>query len=80
GACGKHNTAGDFIVALNQAQWDNGAHCWKMINIDYAGKSLQAQIVDLCPGCKPGGLDLSPAVFNSFASPDEGNIFGSWTF
>ena len=33
-----------------------------------------------CPGCRPGGLDLSPAVFNSFVDPDVGLIYGSWHF
>ncbi|TFK42952.1 RlpA-like double-psi beta-barrel-protein domain-containing protein-containing protein [Crucibulum laeve] len=80
GACGKTNSASDFIVALNIPQWDGGSHCFDTITISYKGKSTQAQIVDQCPGCPFGGLDFSRGLFDFFASESEGIIFGSWNF
>ncbi|KAF9547117.1 hypothetical protein CPC08DRAFT_648849 [Agrocybe pediades] len=80
GACGKTNVDSDFIVALNSAQYDGGAHCFQEITITVGGKTLAAQIVDECPGCPEFGLDLSPGLFDFFASPDVGLLTGSWDF
>ncbi|THH15984.1 hypothetical protein EW146_g4588 [Bondarzewia mesenterica] len=80
GACGGYNTEADFIVALNIAEWDNGAHCNEMITITVNGKSTQAQIVDECPGCSPGGLDLSPAIFRFYNHVIDGVLQGSWSY
>lgn len=51
GACGKTNTDSDFIVALNQPQYEANKWCFKSITVSYGGKSHEAQIVDECPGC-----------------------------
>ncbi|KAF7295082.1 hypothetical protein MIND_01046500 [Mycena indigotica] len=96
GACGSTNVGSDFIVALNsevgdvhvsrqklkssQKQYGNGEHCYKMIEITYKGKTKQAQIVDMCPGCGFGALDFSTGLFDYFASEDLGVIYGSWKF
>ncbi|KAL5532997.1 hypothetical protein ACEPAF_4771 [Sanghuangporus sanghuang] len=80
GACGGWNNSTDFIVALNEEQWDGGSHCWEKITINYNGKSTQAQIVDLCPGCPRGALDMSPGLFGFLDNPDLGVIYGSWSF
>ncbi|ETW87242.1 hypothetical protein HETIRDRAFT_406954 [Heterobasidion irregulare TC 32-1] len=79
-ACGGFYTASDFIVALNIHDWDNGAHCYKMITITVNGKSTQAQIVDECLGCPPGGLDFSPAIFRFYDHVIDGIIEGSWSY
>ena len=50
GACGKKNGPGDFIVALDAAQFNLG-WCGKKIEISFGGKSTAATIVDECPGC-----------------------------
>ncbi|KAF5324639.1 hypothetical protein D9611_004230 [Ephemerocybe angulata] len=80
GACGKVNSNSDFIVALNAAQWAGGAHCGESITISYGGKSARAQIMDLCPGCPFGGLDMTRGLFSFFASQDLGIIHGAWSF
>ncbi|TDL27548.1 hypothetical protein BD410DRAFT_782654 [Rickenella mellea] len=80
GACGQYNNPGDFIVALNIEQWDGGSHCFKMITINCNGKSTQAQIMDECPGCPYGGLDMSQGLFSFFADTSEGVIYGDWSY
>jgi len=83
GACGKYNVASDFIVALNSAQFGGGypgPHCFQTITISYGGKSTQATIMDECPGCPYGGLDLSRGLFDFFASESMGVLYGSWNF
>ncbi|EGG09870.1 Non-catalytic module family EXPN [Melampsora larici-populina 98AG31] len=78
GSCGDTNTDSDYIVALNQAQYDS-SWCGKTITISYGGKSCQATVKDLCPGCPPGGLDMSPSLFKFFASEDVGVFYMSWS-
>ncbi|KAJ3937025.1 MAG: RlpA-like double-psi beta-barrel-protein domain-containing protein-containing protein, partial [Lentinula lateritia] len=80
GACGQTNQPGDFIVALNSAQYNGGQYCFQMITITVGGKTTQAQIMDECPGCPYGGLDFSEGLFQFFASLDEGVLTGSWNF
>ncbi|EKM83012.1 hypothetical protein AGABI1DRAFT_111543 [Agaricus bisporus var. burnettii JB137-S8] len=83
GACGKTNVPSDFIVALNSPQFGGGypgPHCFQTITMKYGGKTAKAQIMDQCPGCPYGGLDLSRGLFDFFASEDLGVIYGSWSF
>ncbi|KAJ3773833.1 RlpA-like double-psi beta-barrel-protein domain-containing protein-containing protein [Lentinula raphanica] len=80
GACGQTNQPSDFIVALNSAQYNGGQYCFEMITITVGDKSIQAQIMDECPGCPYGGLDLSEGAFQAFASLDQGVLTGSWDF
>lgn len=83
GACGKTNKASDYVVALNTAEFGSGypgPHCFKQIKITANGKSATATIVDKCPGCSKGGLDLSKGLFSHFANPDVGVLTGSWNY
>lgn len=83
GACGKHNVPSDFIVALNTAQFGQGypgPNCFKTITLSVNGKTAQATIMDACPGCPYGGLDLSRGLFKFFASESVGVLSGDWWF
>lgn len=80
GACGGTNKNSDFIVALNRPQFGSGSDCYKTITITVNGKSHAATIVDECEGCPFGGLDMSPALFDYFASASAGIIYGDWEF
>ncbi|KAF5330477.1 hypothetical protein D9619_005988 [Psilocybe cf. subviscida] len=82
GACGKTNVNSDFIVALNQQQFGNSypsPFCGKTITMNYQGKTATATIMDSCPGCPYGALDLSRGLFKHFASEDTGIIYGEWS-
>ena len=75
GACGQYSSDSDFIVALNAPQYGSGypgPECFKQIQISANGKTATATIMDLCPGCGYGDLDMSPALFNHFADPSVG--------
>ncbi|KAF9476345.1 hypothetical protein BDN70DRAFT_882602 [Pholiota conissans] len=83
GACGQTNVASDFIVALNSNEFGSGypgPHCFKQIQMTYNGKTAVATIMDECPGCPTGGLDLSRGLFTHFDSEDKGVIYGEWSF
>ncbi|CEL52352.1 hypothetical protein RSOLAG1IB_00892 [Rhizoctonia solani AG-1 IB] len=83
GACGQFNNPGDFIVALNSAQYGGGypgPNCFKAISICAKGKCVGATIVDECPTCGYGSLDLSQGLFEQFASTDAGVFQMTWSF
>eukprot|EP01087_Luapelamoeba_hula_P007621 TRINITY_DN185_c0_g1_i1.p1 TRINITY_DN185_c0_g1~~TRINITY_DN185_c0_g1_i1.p1 ORF type:complete len:118 (+),score=21.97 TRINITY_DN185_c0_g1_i1:58-411(+) len=80
GACGWTNNNGQYVVALNAAQWDNKAHCGAKVSISAQGKSVTAEIVDLCPGCPYGGLDMSPATFQALGNLNQGVLNINWNY
>ncbi|KAF8352339.1 RlpA-like double-psi beta-barrel-protein domain-containing protein-containing protein [Amanita rubescens] len=83
GACGKVSQPSDFIVALNTPQFGGGypgPNCFKQITMEYGGKTTTATILDECPGCPYGGLDLSIGLFTFFAAESVGVLYGTWFF
>merc|ERR1712232_1504584 len=53
GACGNYASDSDYVVALNSAEYDGGAHCGKTIWVqsNESKKIVEAKIADLCPSC-----------------------------
>ncbi|KAI0779649.1 RlpA-like double-psi beta-barrel-protein domain-containing protein-containing protein [Fomes fomentarius] len=80
GACGAPNQNTDFVVALSADQYAGGANCWRHIGIHYQDRFVDATVVDLCPGCASGSIDLSPVTFEQLASLDAGRIQVSWDY
>ncbi|KAI1112848.1 RlpA-like double-psi beta-barrel-protein domain-containing protein-containing protein [Nemania sp. NC0429] len=80
GACGRTDNDGSPVVALNSADYANGAHCFQWITIQANGRTTAAQVVDLCPGCGSGGIDVAPAIFDDIASLDVGRVQVNWFF
>lgn len=79
GSCGRMLSNSGFTVAMNDEQMNSGM-CYRTIRMSYNGKSTTATIVDTCPGCPWGGLDLTPSLFSFFASQGAGIIYGEWEF
>ncbi|KAF2018160.1 hypothetical protein BU24DRAFT_421160 [Aaosphaeria arxii CBS 175.79] len=83
GACGKPLTDGDMIVALAKGAWGESTYdvmtgestnpwCGKTITVEYNGNSIQAQIMDMCPGCSGEyDIDLSVAAWKALTGSDE---------
>ncbi|XXH02576.1 hypothetical protein Hte_008953 [Hypoxylon texense] len=86
GACGKYNSESDHIVALAPAQYGSDANpnkakvCGRKISIHYGGKTATATVVDKCPGCASGSIDVSPAVFKQLAGLDRGRVKVTWGY
>ncbi|KAI9014596.1 RlpA-like double-psi beta-barrel-protein domain-containing protein-containing protein [Phycomyces nitens] len=79
GSCGKRNDESDMIAALSSSLMSQGDYCGKEITVEYGGKSVDVTIVDSCPGCNEGDMDLSPAAFSQLASFDKGRIPIKWS-
>lgn len=86
GNCGWSNSASDKVVALNTAQYGSTSQksgsCGQTITVNYNGKSQQAQIVDSCPTCPYGGLDMSTSLFSALTNGNMGlgEIQVSWHY
>ncbi|WVQ93638.1 hypothetical protein IAU59_000714 [Kwoniella sp. CBS 9459] len=84
GACGQYSKDSDFMVALNSAQYGGGypgPQCFKGITVQANGKTVGGvTILDECPTCGYGSLDLSPGLFQQFAGFDAGVVSITWWF
>ncbi|KAJ7202735.1 RlpA-like double-psi beta-barrel-protein domain-containing protein-containing protein, partial [Mycena rebaudengoi] len=80
GACGAPLQNSDFIVALSEAHYDGGAHCWQHLDVEYNGQHIDVTVGDLCPGCTTDGLDLSEGAFAAIENLDAGRITVAWSF
>ncbi|KAG2235550.1 hypothetical protein INT48_003113 [Thamnidium elegans] len=88
GSCGWKNSPNDLIVAMNGKDMKNQSGksnknplCGKMVEItNSSGTKIRAKIVDTCPGCSKGDLDLSPAVFSKLAPLKKGVLKIQWKY
>ncbi|CAE6466830.1 unnamed protein product [Rhizoctonia solani] len=83
GNCGGYNKGSDMILALPMSVYSGGKFCGKMVRITNTsnGQTCTAKVVDSCPGCGSGDLDVSPSVFQKISkSLDDGVAPISWDF
>ncbi|XP_055351841.1 papain inhibitor-like [Paramacrobiotus metropolitanus] len=87
-ACGKTNKESDLIVAVSHVEYGKHANpnkapvCGKcaLVKADGTTKSVKVNVVDSCPGCNSGSVELSPAAFKKLASVDKGRIQVTWDY
>jgi outer membrane biosynthesis protein TonB len=91
GACGTalHDT--DMIVALAAPAWGASTYdvmtgaatnpwCGQKIKVEYNGNSIEATIMDLCPGCSGHDIDLSLSAWKKLTGLDEKTrLKASWS-
>ncbi|KAI9361054.1 RlpA-like double-psi beta-barrel-protein domain-containing protein-containing protein, partial [Pilaira anomala] len=86
GSCGWDNSNDELIAALNAPQMQNGANpnnnpnCGKYINVKGPKGSVRVKIVDTCPPCVKGDVDLSYAAFAKIADMEKGRVPITWTW
>ncbi|SAM07742.1 hypothetical protein [Absidia glauca] len=80
GSCGKKNSDSDLVAALSVDLMDGGKSCGKKIKISTSKGSVTATVVDTCPGCAKGSLDLSISAFEAVGEIDDGRISIKWSF
>ncbi|RLN63115.1 hypothetical protein BBP00_00004312 [Phytophthora kernoviae] len=81
------STASTNYVALNQEQWDNLGNCGRCIEVSCIddqctakNKTAVVQVLDRCPECKSGDLDLSPTVYKEITGLDPNRLKVRWRF
>ncbi|CAO3662932.1 unnamed protein product [Rhizopus stolonifer] len=86
GSCGIDNSESEMVAALNAPQMNNPANpnknplCGKYINVHGPKGSVKVKIVDTCPPCKKGDVDLSVGAFKYVGSYEAGRIPISWSW
>lgn len=81
GACSFDASADDLMVAaLNAPDWQGSAWCGACVRASGPRGEVNVRIVDLCPECAAGDLDLSPQAFDEIAERELGRVPISWTF
>ncbi len=79
GACSFAASPEDLMVsALNADEYDNAALCGAFVHVTGPRGDITVRIVDLCPECKAGHLDLSQEAFAAIADPIEGRVAITW--
>ncbi|KAF1928597.1 uncharacterized protein M421DRAFT_5066 [Didymella exigua CBS 183.55] len=90
GACGEPMHATDFYVAIAAPAWGASTYdvqtgkatnkwCGQKIKIEYGGKSVDATVMDMCPGCSGHDLDLSDAAWAAIGMTEWTRVQGSWS-
>ncbi len=67
------------VAALNAVDYDRAAYCGACADVTGPGGTLRIRIVDQCPECKAGDLDLSESAFAKIAEPASGRVAIDWT-
>ncbi|KAM0556080.1 hypothetical protein ACHAPJ_006068 [Fusarium lateritium] len=62
--------SGILGTAFSGQKWDNGANCGACIEVTGPSGTIKAMIVDQCPECEPGHLDLFPDAFKAVGGTD----------
>ncbi|GBB94340.1 hypothetical protein RclHR1_23380002 [Rhizophagus clarus] len=84
GSCGWQNDDSEFVAALNAPQYGEFSDpadspiCGKCIKITGPNGSVKVKLVDKCPKCKRGDIDMSPAAFKKIAKLDDGRVPITW--
>ncbi|OGO71496.1 MAG: hypothetical protein A2Z49_12070 [Chloroflexi bacterium RBG_19FT_COMBO_56_12] len=79
GACSFEPSPQDLMVAaMNAEEFDNAAVCGAYLYVTGPKGAVTVRIVDLCPECKAGHLDLSREAFTQIAELPQGRVPITW--
>lgn len=79
GNCGFDPSPNDLdVAAMDAAEWNGSAVCGECVAITGPKGSVTVRIVDQCPGCETGHLDLSQEAFAKIADVSAGNVPITW--
>jgi expansin (peptidoglycan-binding protein) len=79
GACGFPASSDFMVAAINDEQYSK-ANCGRCIEVTGPLGKVVVRIVDKCPGCSFGDVDLSQTAFGKIAKLADGRIDITWHF
>ncbi|KAK4522062.1 acetyl-coenzyme A synthetase 2 [Mucor velutinosus] len=81
GSCGETSSDDEMVAALSSSLMggSNSDLCGKSITVKSASGSVTLKVVDSCPGCSEGDVDMSEAAFKKLGQLDEGRIPITWS-
>ncbi|WP_045878606.1 expansin EXLX1 family cellulose-binding protein [Pseudofrankia sp. DC12] len=62
------------VVAMNEVDYDNARSCGAYLEVTGPGGSTVVKVVDRCPECPAGALDLSQQAFDRIAGGAQGGL------
>lgn len=78
GAC-SYPTFEGLYAALSPADFDQAASCGVCLEVTGPAGTAIVRVVDLCPECAPGDVDLSNAAFAAVAGIPPSRVPVTWT-
>lgn len=70
--------ADGLYVSLGAEQYAAGSACGSYLDITGPDGTVRAEVVDNCPGCSHGGIDMSQAAFARVADMAQGTVLVSY--
>jgi expansin (peptidoglycan-binding protein) len=67
-----------MVAAMNAADYQTATWCGACVNVTGPSGSVTVRIVDQCPGCAHGDLDLSREAFEKIAPLAAGRVAITW--
>lgn len=78
GACGYGAVDDRLIAAMNATDYAGSAACGAQLVVSGPNGSVTVRVVDKCPECAPGDVDLSEEAFVRIATRIAGRVGVSW--
>ena len=79
GACSFDPSPNDLMVAaMNGVEYNHSAYCGAFVQVNGPQGTIVVRIVDLCPECQAGHLDLSREAFAAIADLPLGVVPITW--
>jgi expansin (peptidoglycan-binding protein) len=79
GACSFDASPNDLdVAAMDMPEWNGSAPCGECVAVTGPKGNVTVRIVDLCPGCEMGHLDLSMEAFAKIADVSAGRVPITW--
>lgn len=68
------------VAAMNHVDYAGSAVCGACVRVSGPSGAVTVRIVDQCPECAQGDLDLSPQAFDGIAARSLGRVAIRWQF
>lgn len=78
GNCGFESVNTPFYAALNSTDYAGSDACGAILEVTGPKGTVNVQVVDSCPECAPGDVDLSPDAFAQIADLSAGRVPITW--
>jgi expansin (peptidoglycan-binding protein) len=81
GNCSFDKSPNDLMIgAMNATDYAGAAACGACAHLVGPNGELTIRIVDQCPDCATGNIDLSPEAFDKIAVRSQGRVPITWTY
>lgn len=66
--------------AMNHTDYDSSSTCGACVHVFGPKGEIELKIVDRCPECKKGDIDMTPEAFESIANKEDGRVKIKWYY